>query len=401
MKNPRQILAWCLYDFANSSYSAVVAAVVFPVYFSREIAHSPSEADLWWGMAISVSMALLALTSPFMGGISDLGGRRRFLFVLYTLLAVLSTSVIFMPHRGQILTAFFLIVIANFSTEGAVVFYNAYLKDMVPEDMRGRVSAWGFGLGYIGSVVSLLVALYLVGRGEYRLIGVFVSLFFLIFSLPAFFLLPRKDALSGLAVAGRKGIEIIMKTLRDALEEKKIRRFLISYFLYRDALNTVIVFASLYASTTLAFSQKELIWLFLLLQITASAGTFIFALPTDRWGAWEVVFLSITVWVVLSIGAYFVNTRTTFWIIALIGGVFLGIIQSASRALFCRFIPEGKEGEYFGIYALAGKSSSVIGPALFGAISSYTGDQRNGILMILAMFILGGVFLLGVKRHGI
>ncbi|RMG66630.1 MAG: MFS transporter, partial [Nitrospirae bacterium] len=347
---PRQILAWCLYDFANSSYSAVVAAVVFPVYFSREIALSPSEADLWWGMAISVSMALVALTSPFMGGLSDYGSKRRPLLFLYTLSAVLATGLLFLPEKGQVGLAFLLILIANFSTEGALVFYNAYLGEIAPPDRRGRVSGWGFGLGYVGSVISLLVALYLIREGYSRMVWPFVALFFLVFSLPAFFFLPPQKASSlGTMEAGKRGVRLIWSTFKEAIRQRKTRRFLIAYFLYKDAINTIIVFSSLFALNTLGFPQKELVLLYLLIQVSAALGAFFFSLPTDRWGAWRVLMLSLLVWIILSGWTYFLKDKSSFWVVAFLGGAFLGVVQSASRAFFCKFIPAGREGEYFGI----------------------------------------------------
>jgi UMF1 family MFS transporter len=397
MSRKGQIFGWCLYDFANSSYSAVVAAVVFPVYFSKEIALSPSQGDLWWGWAISLSMALVAASSPVMGGISDYSGRRKSLLVLYTLVAVTATSLLFLPRKGMVLLAFALIVVANFATEGAFVFYNAYLRDIADRGHQGRVSGWGFGLGYLGSVISLVVAIILVRQGNTALIWPFVGLFFLIFSLPAFFVLPPQKTGESLHRGAMKGMRIITSTLKDALSNGGTRRFFLSYFLYKDALATIIVFSSLYASSTLSFGTEELILLYLVIQVTAMAGAFAFAKPADKWGAWNVVMLSIIVWVLLSIWTYFLRDKETFWVVASLGGFFLGTVQSASRAFFCRFIPEGKEGEYFGIYALAGKSSSIIGPAMFGLISSLTGNQRNGIIFVTVMFVLGAILLAGLK----
>jgi UMF1 family MFS transporter len=397
MNKKWQIISWCLYDFANSSYSAVVAAVIFPVYFSKEIAHTQPQADLWWGWAISLSMVLVAVSSPIMGGISDYSGRRKTLLIIYTLVAVTATSLLFIPRKGMIFLAFILIIVANFATEGAFVFYNAYLRDIADKEYQGRVSGWGFGLGYVGSVVSLLVAIMLIRQGNTALVWPFVGVFFLTFSLPAFFVLLPQKTHESLRRGAIKGVQVIISTLKEALTASKTRRFLFSYFLYKDAINTIIVFSSLYASSTLSFGTEELILLYLIIQVMASMGSIAFSVPTDKWGAWNVVMLSIIIWILLSTWTYFLKDKETFWIVASVGGFFLGTIQSASRTLFCRFIPQGKDGEYFGIYALAGKSSSVIGPALFGLISSLTGNQRNGILFVTFLFFLGAILMLGVR----
>lgn len=399
MNKKGQIFSWCLYDFANSSYSAVVAAVIFPVYFSKEIAHTQPQADLWWGWAISLSMALVAVSSPIMGGISDHSRKRKSLLVIYTIVAVAATSLLFIPKKGMVSLAFVLIIIANFATEGAFVFYNAYLRDIADRGYQGRVSGWGFMLGYVGSVVSLLVAIMLIRQGNTALVWPFVGVFFLVFSLPAFFMLPPQRTGESIRSGAVKGVQVIIAILKEAFTASNTRRFLLSYFLYKDAINTIIVFSSLYASATLSFGTEELILLYLIIQVMASMGSIAFSVPTDRWGAWNVVMLSLIIWILLSTWTYFLKEKETFWIVASMGGVFLGTIQSASRALFCRFIPEGRDGEYFGIYALAGKSSSVIGPAMFGLISSLTGNQRNGILFVMLMFFLGAMLMLGVREE--
>jgi len=182
MKNKRQILSWCLYDFANSSYSAVIAAVIFPVYFVKVIAETPAEGDLWWGRAISLSMLLVAVTSPVVGGISDYAGMRKRLLVAYSLVCVVAVGLLLFIEKGMVFEAFLLIIIANIAMEGSLVFYNAYLPDIAPKDHQGRVSGWGFGLGYAGSVLALLIAMLFMKNGVIRFSWPMVSIFYLLFS---------------------------------------------------------------------------------------------------------------------------------------------------------------------------------------------------------------------------
>ena len=390
--------SWCLYDFANSSYSAVVAAVVFPVYFSREIALTPQQADLWWGWAISVSMAIVAITSPFMGGIADYSGRRKTLLVIYTLFACTATSALFIPGKSDVLLASILIVIANTATEGGFVFYNAYLNDIAEERERGKLSGLGFAAGYLGSIVSLSIAVWMVKKGLNGLIWPFVGMFFLLFSIPSFLFLPSDKNRGSIFKGIKKGLEQTLNTSKELIRDRRAVIFLVSYFLYKDAINTIIVFSSLFASTTLGFTTMQLFFLYLFIQAMAATGSFVLSAPTDRWGAWTVVMLSIAVWFLLSIWTFFLTHKIAFWVVASVGGLFLGPLQAASRALFSEFIPEGKEAEYFGIYALSGKTSSVIGPATFGLISSITGTQRYGVLFVALMFLIGGSLLVSLRR---
>jgi UMF1 family MFS transporter len=397
--NRRQVVSWCLYDFANSSYSAVIAAVVFPVFFVREIAPTPAEGDLWWGRAISLSMALVALTSPVIGGLSDYTGLRKRLLIIYSLLCIIPVALLGFTERGMLVEAFILIVLANTGMEGALVFYNAYLPDMVPKAYHGRVSGWGFGIGYAGAVLSLLIAMWLINKELVHLTWPMISLFYFIFSLPAFYLLPpdRRNYPAGRPLL--TGIKRSVRLISEVLRIKNVRRFLLAYWLYKDAINTIIVFSSIYASVTLSFRLDELVFLYLFVQITAMIGAIALSAPTDRWGPRKVVILSLFLWIGVTVGAYLVSSKVVFWLIAASAGLGLGSVQAASRALYSSFVPSEREGEYFGIYTLAGKTSAILGPLLFGWISSATGSQRTAVLSVLVLFISGLLVLFSVKSR--
>jgi len=400
--NRRHILSWTLFDFANSSYSAVMAAVVFPVYYTQVIVGNEAGlGDLWWGRAISASMAVVALTSPFLGGIADFGGlRKRFLF-LYTALSVATIACLPLLDKGMILQGFLLIALANFGMEGGVVFYNSFLPQIAPPDYQGRVSAWGFGVGYAGSIVSLLLALPLVGAGQFRATWLMVALFFALFSTPAFLHLPPDiRGERSLLGAGLRGMKHTLISLKEMWAQRELRKFLFSYLLYEDGVNTVIVFSSIFAATTLGFCPRDLILLYLIVQVTALLGAFAMAKPTDQLGPKKVVMLSLFIWTLVSIMAFFVKSQGQFWCIASFAGLGLGTVQAASRAFYAQFIPQGREAEYFGVYSLIGKSSAILGPLLFGQISSTFGSQRPAILSVGVFFLAGMLLLAGVKGGG-
>jgi len=397
--NRRHILSWAFYDFANSSYSAVIAAVVFPVYYTQHIVGNEAGlGDLWWGRAIALSMAIVALSSPFLGGIADFGGVRKRFLLLYTAISLAAIAALSLLREGMILQGFALAALANLGMEGGVVFYNSFLPRIVPPEFHGRVSAWGFGVGYAGSMFSLLLALPLVKAGQFGATWLMVASFFALFSLPAFlYLPPDTKAESSFVDAGLKGLRYTLRTLREVWGRPEVRKFLISYLVYEDGVNTVIVFSSVFAATTLRFCPRDLILLYLLVQCTALLGAFLFARPTDRWGPKRVVMLSLLLWTLVVTMAFFVRTQGHFWALALFAGLGLGTVQAASRAFLARFIPQGKEAEYFGIYALVGKSSAILGPLLFGQISSAFGSQRPAILSVAAFFLVGMLLLASVR----
>jgi UMF1 family MFS transporter len=400
--NKKQTISWTLFDFANSSYSAVIAAVIFPIYYAQTIVGNEAGlGDLWWGRAISVSMGIVALTSPLLGGIADHGGlRKRFLFI-YTVISVCAVASLPVIEKGMIFEGFLLIVAANIGMEGGLVFYNSFLPRIAPEEYQGRVSAWGYMTGYFGSIISLLLALPLVKSGRFDAAWLMVAVFFFLFSLPAFFFLPKDiRGQVPLVHAGMKGMKHTVSILREILRNKELRKYLTSFFIYEDGVNTVIVFSSIFAATTLGFTPQELIALFLVVQTTAFLGSLILAKPIDLWGPKKVVIISLLMWTSVSTSAFFVQTQTGFWMIASIAGLGLGTVQAASRALYAQFIPEGKEAEYFGVYSMAGKSSAILGPLIFGQVSTTFGSQRPAILSVAAFFLIGLIILQFVKGGG-
>jgi UMF1 family MFS transporter len=397
--NKKHIISWTLFDFANSSYSAVIAAVVFPVYYVNVIVgNETGRGDLWWGRAISVSMAVVALSSPFLGGIADFGGLRKRFLLFYTVLSVLAVASLSILGKGMVIEGFLLIAIANLGMEGGLVFYNSFLPRIAPRDYQGRVSAWGFMVGYAGSIISLLFALPLIQNGYFRATWFMIAGFFAVCSIPAFLFLPRdtKEEYT-LMHSAMRGLRLTLTTLREIARRKEPGKFLFSYLLYEDGVSTVIVFSSIFAATTLGFQPRELIFLYLAVQATALLGSLVMAKPIDLWGPKKVVMMSLVLWTTVAVTAFFVETKNHFWVIATCAGLGLGTVQAASRAFYTQFIPEGKEAEYFGLYSLAGKSSAVIGPIIFGEISTTYGSQRPAILSVAAFFLIGLIILCFVR----
>lgn len=399
VRNKRQIISWCLFDFANSSYSAVIASVIFPVYYATQIVGNETGlGDLWWGRAVSLSMAVIALSSPFIGGIADYGGIRKRLLFGYTALCISMVASLSLLQRGMVIQGFLLITLANIGMEGGLVFYNSFLPELTEKEYQGRVSAWGFGVGYAGSILSLLIAIPLVQRGYFGGTWLMVSVFFAIFSIPAFLFL-QEDRENGLKIthAASKGFRYTWNTFKEIWAKKESRRFLLAYLIYEDGVNTVIVFSSIFAATTLGFLPEELIGLYLVVQITALTGAFLMAKPIDYLGPRKVVTLSLLMWSAVSVIAFFVATKGHFWLIACVAGIGLGTVQAATRAFFAQFIPPDHESEYFGVYSMVGKSSAVIGPLIFGYISSTFGSQRPAILSVALFFLIGLIIIRFVK----
>jgi UMF1 family MFS transporter len=226
-----------------------------------------------------------------------------------------------------------------------------------------------------------------------------VAGFFLLFSLPAFFFLPA-DEKGDMTVpeAARWGLANFKTIVGDVWRQKELRNFLFAFFFYIDGVLTIIVMAGIIAEDTFGFDQTGIIVLFLIVQFSALIGAFALAKPTDRWGPKRVLNGVLVGWVMVGISAYFIQDPNVFYVLAAFAGLGLGSVQAASRSFMASLIPDGKEAEMFGFYALCGRSSSVLGPTLFGYLAFVNGgNQRPGFLMLTVLFVIGLFLLQRVK----
>ncbi len=394
---PRAIAAWVLYDFANSIYPAVITTAVFSVYFARVVVgNDDGRGDLWWGRVLSLSMLVVALTSPAMGAIADRGGLRKLLLAAYTALCVGAVALFTTIRPGELAWPFFLALVANIGFEGALVFYNAYLPELAPPGRQGWLSGLGFGVGYLGSIAGLLLVLPLIHAGHYTWTWCGVALFYGLGALPSLLWLPPPATPAAVSpwVAAAEGVRRIRALVREVAALPDLRRFLVAYFLYIDGVTTAIYFTGIFAATTLGFGDAELIRLFVAVQLSALAGALLLARPTDRWGPKRVVSLTLVAWTAIDVAVFFVQTKASFFAIICLAGTGLGAIQAASRAFVSRLAPKGKEGEVFGFYALCGKSSAILGPLLLGSVSHALGGNQRVALLSLALFFVAGLLLL-------
>lgn len=387
-----------MFDFANSSYSAVVTTAVFPVFYATYVAAGEAGAadgtgELWLSWADALAAFIVAVSVPLLGAIADRGGGRKKFMMFYTLLCVVGVTFMTTLEEGMALWGLAVFVVAQVGFESAVVFYNAYLPDIAPPDRQGWVSGLGFGVGYFGSAVALVLAIPLTGRID--LVWLMVASFFLLFSIPAFLVLPS-DRPGGMSIgaAARWGLGNFRAIVGEVWALRELRRFLLAFFFYIDAVLTIIVFAGVVATETFGFDQQGTIVLFLIVQLSALAGAFALAKPTDKVGPKKILTGVLLLWVVTCVSVYFITDPRLFYVMAVVGGLGLGSAQAASRAFMASLIPRGRESEMFGFYALCGKSSSIFGPLIFGATTYLAdGNQRPAFLAIAAMFVIGLVLL--------
>jgi UMF1 family MFS transporter len=399
----RTIVAWLLYDFANSAYVAVISATVYAKYYALAVVgNERGEGDFWWGLAVSTSMVIVAIASPPLGAIADHAGLRKRFLALLTYLAVGATALMATVDPGEVVWGLVLAVVGTFGFEAAIVYYNAYLPDLADATWRGRLSAYGFATGYAGSALALLAALPFALSERYGGAFLTTAAIFGVFALPAMLYLPadRPGTLT-LGQAVRIGFGKTLATLRQLRTLSDLRGFLLAYLFFEDGINTVVYFSSVFAGHTLGFSTAEVIGLYFVVQLSALAGAWLWARPIDTWGPRRVVMVTLVQWCLVVLAAYFVTTKAQFYVVAVLAGTGLGAVQAAARAFMASLIPPGREAELFGFYSLCGKTAAVMGPVIFGTVSRLTGgNQRAAILAVGIMFVVGLVLLARVRAGG-
>jgi UMF1 family MFS transporter len=406
MKEKGRIISWSFFDFANTAFSVIIVTVIYSKYFTNNVAGGTK----WlWGLAVSISMILAAMLSPPMGAIADVSRNRKRFLLLFTLISVICTALMFFVQKGDILLGMVLFIFANVGFEAGLVFYDAFLPNLTSKKNFGRVSGYGFAMGYVGALVVLLIVMILLPDQSdptyyfyIRFSFVIAALFFLLFSIPLFVFVsePKIDNPLKKGII-KSGIEKSFETLKALFirnEYPSVKKFLLAFFLYNDAIITIIAFASIFATNILKMSDAEIIYFFVIVQSTAVAGSFIFGIVSDHIGPKKTITITIIIWLVVIIGAYFVSTVSEFYVIGLLAGLSIGSSQSCSRSLMALLTPKDREAEFFGFYdGLFGKSSAVVGPLFYGIISDIS-NERVAALAIGLFFITGLIILQKVKE---
>jgi len=398
MRKYKNILVWSLFDFANTSFAIIVVTFLYAVYFKKVVAQGLSIGDFYWSLATSISMIITALISPILGAIADYSaGKKRFL-LFFTLLCIFSTASLYFVKEGNILSGIFLFVVANIGFEAGLVFYDAFLPEITEPKNYGRVSGYGFAAGYFGSIASLSLVFPFINNNQIRETFIVSAFFFLIFSLPLFIYL--KDSRKNIEHQESYlmiGYKRVWDTISHLKNYKNLALFLLSYFFYIEGVNTVIYFAGNYASSTMGFSEIELIVFFLTVQTTAIIGSIIFGIIADSIGQKKSIIYTLIIWLITVILAFFVESKNHFYIVGLLAGSAMGSCQSISRSMMSLLTPAEKKTEFFGFYSFFGKSSAVLGPLVFGFISYITNSQRLAIISLALFFIIGMILLFNVK----
>jgi UMF1 family MFS transporter len=413
----KKVACWAMYDWANSAYTTLLITVLI-AYIQRVVFPS----DQWgrtgavvfaWG--ISLSMLLGAILSPIVGAIADSqSSKRRWLAI--TALSGSAASILLgiVPPQMYVLVVV-LFVTANLMLELSLGIYNGFLPEIVTKKQMNSASAWGYGLGYLGGGIALVIAMLIIQFGgrfglhttasRLQCSLILMGCWWALFSLPALLVLrdkppARTNTRKPLMQTVRAGVGDVSQTIRSLRTNVPLALFLLSFLFYNDGVQTIISQSSTFALQELAFPEAELMGVILMIQFLALPGSIVIGRCADWWGQKQTLLACLSVWSLVLVAALFVHSKFGFWLLAAAIAIVLGGTQSVSRSLMAVMIPAEQNAQYFGFFNLSGKATSFLGTFLFGAIIATTGSARMAVFGLLPLFIIGGLLLSRVHSGG-
>ncbi|CCH49180.1 Major facilitator superfamily MFS_1 [Pseudodesulfovibrio piezophilus C1TLV30] len=412
--------SWAFYDWANSSFAALVQTFVFAAYFARAVAENETVGTAQWGSMMGITGVCIALGGPLLGAVADRSGRRKPWLGLFTGMCILATAALWSiePSPEFVWPALVLAGVGTLGSEYAMIFYNAMLPDLAEPKAIGRWSGWGWGLGYAGGLVLLLIALYgFVEVGAWfavsrekamhvRAVMPLTACWYLIFCLPLFLWTPDAPPSSAgsalpLGQSVKQGIAQVRLSLKEVRKYRDIGIFLLARLFYNDGLTTMFAFGGIYAAGTFGMTPSQIILFGVGLNVTAGLGAAGFAWMDDRLGPRRTIQISLLCLTGCAAVILSVRSVSLFWGFGLVMGFFVGPVQASSRSYLAHVAPAEIRGEMFGLFALSGKVTSFLGPLLVGWLTVASGSQRGGMSAILVLLGVGlvGMFLVPPVRE--
>jgi MFS transporter, UMF1 family len=421
LNNPRTVRAWYMYDWANSVYSLVITTAIFPLYY-KAVAVSPTGSDMitflgftiqnsvLYSYALSFSFLIVAAILPILSGAADYTGNKKVFMKFFVWLGSLSCMGLFFFETDTLYIGILFSILASIGYSGSLVFYDAFLPEIVTPDRYDRTSARGYSMGYYGSVLLMLICMALILNYQAfgfpneglatRVSFLIVGFWWLGFSFIPFSILPdnpfnRKPSRE----IWTKGYEELVKVWRSFKATPDLRRFLAAYFFYNMGVQTVMYLATLFGTDVLHLGTSELIATVVIIQLVGAAGAGLFSKLSSKKGNRFSLFVTIFIWIWVCVAAYFITNSYHFYFIATVVGLIMGGIQALSRATYSKLIPENTidHASYFSFYDVTYNISIVLGTFSYGLINQITGSMRYSALALAVYFVIGFAFLLTVK----
>ncbi len=422
----RERWAWYLYDFGNSAYASVVLLAVYSAYFQGQVVGG-AEGTRQWGRAVFFAMLVVALSAPVLGAIADFSGTKKRFLLFFTAMACVFTASLFFAKPGYVLLGMGFFILAEIGYRSAQVFYNGLLPEIATQEEVGRVSGYGWAIGTAGGIVCLLLILPLIVLfGDkladdtfiVRLSMVITAVFFAVSTVPLFLWLQER-AEPQVLPPGENYLSMAFKrlwrTIKNVGRYKEFVKFIIAFVIYNDGIIMALDFAAIIGAVLFGLDQQMLIVFVIVVQVTNVIGAFVFGYLVDRIGGKPSLIASLLLMIVVVIWLYFNQTQSGFFLIGAVAGFAMAGAQSVSRTMVAMFAPPGQSAEFYGFFAFAGRTSSFIGPLVYGTLAAEAAlwfqaqgqdvvlaeesGQRLAILSI-GVFILLGLIVLGFVDEG-
>lgn len=410
-KLTKKEISWIMYDWANSAFAMTVMSTILPIYFTSMVGQSGISKDIatsYWGYSNAFASTVIAILSPIMGGLADYMGLKKKFFTIFSMMGILFTALLsFVPYGSWIVLMFtFIISMIGFSLGN--VFYDSFLTDICEEKRMDKISSLGYGFGYIGSTIPFIICMIVVVLSQNKVIPidsimaarisfVITALWWFIFTLP---MLKNVEQVHGKEYEKIEIGKIFRRVTESFIRiknNKKAFMFLCAYFFYIDGVDTIIRMATSFG-TALGINSTTLLIILLLTQFIAFPFAIIYGKLSGKIGSKRMILFGITMYMGISIFAFFLENAIQFWILAILVGTAQGGIQALSRSYFAKIIPKESSNEYFGFYNIFGKFAAIMGPFMVGLITQITGEVRNGVLSLIVLFLIGGLLIIKTDR---
>ena len=419
MKNiPKTLTAWTMYDWANSVHSLTITSAIFPIYFPLAAVMMPSKSTTlnFWGFqlentviysyAISLGFLLLAFSIPLVSAISDYTGKKKIFMKMYCYLGAISCMILYFFKEGNYYLGTFAFIFSIVGWGGSIVFYNSYIPEIATEDNYDSLSARGFTMGYLGSVILLIQNLTMVLKPEWyggisggeasRISFLTVGIWWIVFAQIPFYYLPETQKPQ--KQAGNwifNGFKELRKVFGELQKSPITKKFLLAFFFYNMGAQTVIFLGALFGAKELNLPTDSLIITILLIQLVAIPGAYFFSILSKKIGNTKSLSYIVLIWIVVCVAGYYIYTRNEFYVLATGIGFVMGGIQSLSRSTYAKMLPENTHdtASYFSFYDVCDRLSTVIGTFMFGLVNQITGSMRMSLLFLTVVFAVGYLVL--------
>ncbi|MFN8673795.1 MAG: MFS transporter [Candidatus Sericytochromatia bacterium] len=426
-KNPRAVFGWTMYDWANSVYALAITTAIFPSYFSsisKSIKINPIEENIHivnflgfnipsisiYSYTISISYFIIAILSPILGAIADYSGRKKTFMMLFCFIGSLSCSLLYFFDKNNYPLGVVLFLLASLGYAGGNIFNDAFLPEVADPQDYPKISARGYMMGYIGSVIQLIISLALIIKFETfgfadkisatKFSFLLVGIWWFSFAQVTFFSLKelKKEKTEGNVI--KKGFEELIKVFGLIKQNKPLLKFLLAFLFYDMGMQTVLYTASLFGTDELHLKQEQLITTILLIQLIAIVGANLFARAANKFGNINTLIVGIVFWTFICIAGYFIKTPNEFYILACSVGMIMGGVQALSRATYSLFVPDtGDNASFFSFYSIFDKIAIILGLLSYGFVNQISQNLRTSILFLVSYFIIGLLIIFSLRKE--